>query len=336
MLIVGGAAGPHVAETIETTGAVEIPKPLENLTGEELARKRQIARVSTEALGYLTKTFTQDGFDWLLPVVFSKSTDPLWPDPGASIEKRVEAEIYGETVRTTLSMIIHKLVACSTAYPKLFVLSPNVRIEKRERRGTGWHTYEFTQFDFEMRGAGFEEVRELMEGTIAGLIDHLKREAEGPLSSLGRYASLETPDVPFEVHDRESLVKRYGQDWEKVLSKTIRAPVWVTNIPREFYDFEDPASKRWDNYDLFVPGYGEILSGARREWEYTRIAEKMERDGVRKENYTLLLNLAREGRLRPSAGAGIGVERLVGWVTGTRHIGEVQPFPKVPGVVYEL
>ena len=116
----------------------------------------------------------------------------------------------------------------------------------------------------------------------------------------------------------------------------IRTPVWVKNIPREFYDFQDFGSGKWDNFDLFLPGYGEVLSGARRESEYGKIIAKMERDGTSKENYRMLLKLANEGRLKPSAGAGIGVERLVGWMTGVNHIGEVQPFPKVPGVVYDL
>ena len=269
-------------------------------------------------------------------MIFSKSTDPLWPDPGASIEKRVETEIYGETVRTTLSMIIHKLVACSTAYPKFFVLSPNVRIERRERKATGWHAYEFTQLDFELAGAGFRDVRRLVEAVIAGLVSHVKKRAERELKSLGRYGSLKTPETPFRVYDREDLEAKYEGRWEVSLPQDIREPVWVTNIPREFYDFEDAATGRWDNYDLFLPKYGEVLSGARREWEYGKIVAKMERDGVKKENYTLLLTLAKEGKLKPSAGAGIGVERLMTWVAGARHVGEVQAFPKVPGVVYEL
>lgn len=322
--------------TVEATDVIEIPKSLEDLSERELERKRQIGRVSTETLRYLVSTLTSKGFDWLLPVVFSKSTDPLWPDPGASIEKRVEVEIYGETVRTTLSMIIHKLVACSIAYPKFFVLSPNVRIEKRERKATGRHAYEFTQLDFEIRNAGFKDVKDLIEGVVVGLIGHLNKRTKSELVSLGRYGSLKAPRKPFRVYDRQTLLARYGEEWETRLPRDIREPVWVTNIPREFYDFEDPTSRRWDNYDLFVPKYGEVLSGARREWEYGRISEKMERDGVKKERYTLLLKLAREGRLKPSAGAGIGVERLVGWIVGSRHIGEVQPFPKVPGVVYEL
>jgi asparaginyl-tRNA synthetase len=325
-----------VAETVETLGVAKIPKPLEELSPAELARKQQIARVSTETLRYLTDAFVRRGFDWMLPVVFSKSTDPLWPDPGASIEKRIETEIYGETVRTTLSMIIHKLVACSTAYRKFFFLSPNVRVERRERRETGWHAYEFTQLDFEIRGAGFKDVRHLVEDVVVGLMGHLKKRNRDELMSLGRFHNLEIPEKPFEVIDRLALLSRYGETWEKELPRDIREPVWVTNIPREFYDFEDMTSHRWDNYDLLVPGHGEVLSGARREWDYDKICRKMERDGVKKENFALILRLAKEGRLRPSAGAGIGIERVISWIAGAAHIGEVQPFPKVPGVVYEL
>jgi asparaginyl-tRNA synthetase len=233
-------------------------------------------------------------------------------------------------------MIIHKLVACSTTYPKFFVLSPNIRVENRERKATGRHAYEFTQIDFEIRNAGFRDVRILVEGVITGLIRHLRERAKDELLSLRRYGDLEAPTRPFVVHDRQAMLAKYGEEWETRLPGDILEPVWVTNIPREFYDFEDPLSGKWDNYDLLVPGYGEILSGARREWEYDKISRKMERDGVRKENYALLLKLAREGRLQPSAGAGIGVERLVGWIVGAEHVGEVQPFPKVPGVVYEL
>jgi asparaginyl-tRNA synthetase len=85
-----------------------------------------------------------------------------------------------------------------------------------------------------------------------------------------------------------------------------------------------------------LPNYGEVLSGSRREWEHNKMVRKMERDGIRKENYELLLKLAKEGKLKPSAGAGIGVERLVSWIVGAKHIGETQLFPKIPGIVNDL
>jgi len=269
-------------------------------------------------------------------VILSRVTDPLWPDPGASIEKRLEVEIYGVRVRATLSMIIHKMVACSLAYPKLFVLSPNIRVERRDRAWTGLHAYEFTQLDFEARGASSRDIMGLVEKLLRGLVEHLKKSAREELSILGRYGVLRVPDAPFRVYDREDLEAKYGGKWEVELARDIREPVWVVNIPRQFYDYEDFETGRWDNYDLYLPGLGEVLSGARREWEYEKLVKKMERDGVRKENYALLLRLAREGRLKPTAGAGIGVERLVAWVVGAEHVCEVQPFPRIPGVVYEL
>ncbi|RLI46490.1 asparagine synthetase [Candidatus Bathyarchaeota archaeon] len=315
---------------------LELPKSLEQLSESEVERKRCISRVMTHMLKYLTYEFMNKGFEWLLPAIFSKSTDPLWPDPGASLEKRIEVEIYGETVRTTLSMIVHKMVVCSLVHPKLFILSPNVRIEKRERAHTGINAYEFHQLDFEVRNATSEDIRHLVEEIICGSISSLKRHMDEELRCLETYYSLKVPEKPFKVYDREELESKYGKDWEKQITFDVNDPVWVTNIPREFYDFEDPDSGKWDNYDLILPSYGEVLSGSKREWEYSKIVKKLERDGVKKENYRVLLELAKKKKLEPSAGAGIGVERLVSWMVGAKHIGEVQLFPRIPGIVYDL
>ena len=316
---------------------IETPKPLDQLTPAELERKACIGKIMTHTLTSLTNTFVNDGFQWLLPVALSQSTDPLWPDPGASIEKRIEVDIYGKPVRTTASMIIHKLVASSTAYPKLFILSPNIRIEKAERAKTGKHIYEFTQLDFEARDATSKDVMTLVEKALCTLVKDLKREMKNELTTLCRCDTLKAPKAPFKVYDRVELEAKYGADgWEAGIAKDITEPIWVMNIPREFYDYEDFKSGKWDNYDLFLPQFGEVLSGARREYEYSKISKKIERDQVKKENYTLILKMAKEGRLKPTAGGGIGMERLVGWIAGVKHIGECQPFPRVPGTVNEL
>ena len=49
-----------------------------------------------------------------------------------------------------------------------------------------------------------------------------------------------------------------------------------------------------------------------------------------------MLQLSKEGKLRPTSGGGIGLERLVGWISGAKHIAETQPFPRIPGIVHEL
>jgi asparaginyl-tRNA synthetase len=315
---------------------IELPKPLDQLNKAELERKAIIGKVMTHTLQSLTSTFVGEGFQWLLPVALSQSTDPLWPDPGASIEKRIEIDIYGKIVRTTASMIIHKLVASSLAYPKLFIVSPNIRIEKAERAKTGKHIYEFTQVDFEARDATSKDIFTLVEKALVTLVKTAKTSLKPELAAL-RCEPLKVPKAPFKIFDRVDLEVKYGANgWEEGLSANITEPVWVTNIPREFYDFEDFKTGKWDNYDLFLPKFGEVLSGAKREWEYDKISKKIERDQVKKENFALLLKLAKEGKTKPSAGAGIGVERLVGWVTGVKHIAETQPFPRVPGTVNEL
>lgn len=315
---------------------IEIPKPLEQLSKTELQRKQFIGKVLTCTLKYLTQEFVENGFEWLLPVILSKSTDPLWPDPETSIDKRIEVEIYGKAVRANLSMIVQKIIASSLLHPKLFILSPNVRIEKAERANSGIHAYEFTQLDFEIRDAKSVDVRSFVEKVLVGLLHHLRVNMHEELASLRGKDDLPVPETPFRVYDRMELEKSYGNLWEKQLLKEISHPVWITNIPREFYDFEDFENGTWDNYDLLLPKYGEVLSGGRREWEYEKILKKMERDKVKKENYRILLELAKDGRLQPSAGAGIGVERLVAWMVGAKHVGEIQPFPRVPGIVYDV
>lgn len=321
---------------VEADKSIDLPKSLEQLPESEIERRRCISRVMTCVLKHLTSDFVNRWFEWLLPVIFSKSTDPLWPDPGASIEKRIEVEIYGATVRPTLSMIVHKMVACSLAHPKLFILSPNIRIERSSRAKSGIHAYEFTQLDFEVRNASSENIRSLVEGVICRLMGAVRRNMKEELIYLGQYDSLRIPETPFKVYDRETLDEKYGEDWGTKIIFESESPIWVTNIPREFYDFENFEKSKWDNYDLLLPEYGEVLSGSKREWEYNKLVRKMERDGVRKETYELLLKLAREQKLKPSAGAGIGIERLVSWIVGARHIGETQLFPKIPGTVNDL
>ncbi|MDR0372975.1 MAG: asparagine synthetase A [Nitrososphaerota archaeon] len=316
---------------------IEIPKPLDQLTAEEIIRKACIGKIMTYTLKSLTDTYINKGFQWLLPIELSQSTDPLWPDPGASIEKRIEIDIYGKPVRTTTSMIIHKLVATSTAYPKLFILAPNIRIEKAERAKTGKHIYEFTQLDFEIVDADSKDVFALVEEAIITLIKGIKKNLKKELTTLGRLESIKTPKAPFKIYDRADLEVKYGiNDWETGIINDIKEPAWIINIPRQFYDFEDFKTGRWNNYDLFLPQFGEVLSGSKREYEYKKIIKKIERDQVKKENYALITKMAKDGRLKPTAGAGIGMERLVGWLTGVKHIAECQPFPRVPGNVNEL
>jgi asparaginyl-tRNA synthetase len=306
--------------------------PLEMIHHLDSTKKRTIFSVQTKALSVMTRELVRRGFEWILPVTLAKSTDPLWPDPGASIEKRIEFEIYGENVRTMQSMIIHKLVLASLGPKKFFIISPNIRIETRKRAQTGFHLYEFTQLETEISGGKTQDVFRIYEDLITATVKAVRDDA----SEL-RETELSVPQTPFKVHSRKELEEKYGKEWEQIASEKAADPFWLTDIPREFYDYQDEVTGVWRNYDLFLPeGYGEVVSGAEREYQYWKIVKKLERDGVKKDEYAFLLNLAKDGRLKPSAGAGLGLERFVAYLCGVKHVAEVQPFPRIPGIVPPL
>jgi len=47
--------------------------------------------------------------------------------------------------------------------------------------------------------------------------------------------------------------------------------------------------------------------------------------------YESYLAVAEKGLLKPTAGGGFGVERLIRFLTGKKHIREVTLFPRIPG-----
>jgi asparaginyl-tRNA synthetase len=309
------------------------PSALIEKMGSE--QRQAIMKIQTSVLSSITSTLSESGFAWILPVMLAKATDPLWPDPGASIEKRIEIEIYGHRVRAMQSMIIHKRVLVSLGPERFFSLSPNIRIETRERAKTGRHLYEFTQLEIEMANGKMGDIFRVFEDLIKSSIAEVKKKLRASLEVLR--SDLRVPEAPFKIYNRKELDEEYGKNWETSVSEKSINPVWVTNIPREFYDYEDEATAEWRNFDLLLPrGFGEVISGAEREHEYTRLRRKMERDGLNRDDYALLLSLARDGRLKPSAGAGLGIERFISYISGTDHVAEVQPFPRVPGIVPEL
>lgn len=284
-----------------------------------------IMRVQTKVVQYMTEYFIKKGFKWLLPVMLSSITDPLWPDPAAAKMKAPEIEAYGSRLKLMHSMILHKQFAIGMGLEKIFILSPNIRLEDRDR-DDGRHSYEFTQLDFEIAHASMDDVMGLMEELIVGLFDHIRPE----MKEIGR----EIPEVkaPFKRFTMEEIEDLYGDD-EKA-SKAMREPFWIVDISREFYDREDPKKPgHFRNYDLIMPeGFGEVSSGGEREWQYDKIVKKLKDSGLSLEAFRPYLEVAKAGKLKPSAGAGIGVERIVRYIVGAKHVAEVQPFPRIPGI----
>lgn len=269
-----------------------------------------------------------------MPVMLGKSVDPLGPDPGSSIEKIPEIEYQGQRLSLVTSMILHKQIALKKL-DKIFIMSPNIRLEKAMRGKTGKHLFEFTQADFEIKGAKMDDVFKLVEEYYEGLSTYLKERAREDFAELG--IGIFDFKLPFKQFTTTELEKKYGRDWEEKASLVEKQPFWVLSHKREFYDKEDPKKLgTYLNYDLVYPlGFGEALSGAEREFEYERLLMRIKRDGLDIKRYNSYLELAKEG-LFPSAGAGIGMERLVRFLTRSKHVGDVSLFRRVPGEEVEI
>jgi asparaginyl-tRNA synthetase len=82
--------------------------------------------------------------------------------------------------------------------------------------------------------------------------------------------------------------------------------------------------------DILVPKVGEIIGGSQREERLDVLQKRMEQQGLSPENYWWYLELRRYGSV-PHSGFGLGVERVLQFITGMTNIRDVIPFPRTPG-----
>lgn len=104
-------------------------------------------------------------------------------------------------------------------------------------------------------------------------------------------------------------------------------PVCITNLKREAYDKR--SGEHYLNFDFEINGI-EVCSGAEREWEYEKLKARMEELNYPLAYFEPVLRMAKDGLLRPSAGAGIGIERLTKALCGLEDISKIYPFPRRP------
>jgi asparaginyl-tRNA synthetase len=81
--------------------------------------------------------------------------------------------------------------------------------------------------------------------------------------------------------------------------------------------------------DVLVPGVGEIIGGSQREERLDVLEERMRETGLDPASYSWYLDLRRYGTV-PHSGFGLGLERVLLFLTGMGNIRDVIPFPRTP------
>lgn len=305
----------------EREGLVTLHRKISN------ERSRRILHVNSEVRRGLRDFFMGEGFYELSPVILGPVTDPLnHAVSDASIN------YYGHKYGLTQSMIFHKQIAL-LSYDKLFIFSPNVRLEPVERQGTGRHLAEFSQMDVEVKDYSKDDAIALAERMYCFVVEHVRKTCQDDLEYFER--KLAVPERPFRRFDYSLAKSRYGENFEEILSSDHEYPFFIENIPlldREFYDREmDERPGILSDMDMVYPeGFGEALSGGEREYKLDRIRERIRKKGQTYDQFKYYLEVARLG-IPKSAGFGIGIERLVRYILGLKNIEDTLLFPKVIG-----
>ena len=286
-----------------------------------------VIKIKSNVRAAMANFLRDEGFVEISPVILSPITDPLRHE---TLNGTIT--YYGHSYALTKSMILHKQMAL-LSFEKIFSFSPNVRLETVEKKETGKHLFEFTQLDLEMRYASREEVMELAERLLIHVLREVKKACREELSEFGR--EVRVPSRPFERIQFGEAYERYGNEFEAALSNVAEEPFWIVDFPiwkREFYDkeFEHRPGILKDMDMIYPEGYGEGLSGGEREYEYSKVKERIEASGLDTSLYLPYLEIVKRG-IYPSAGFGIGLERLVRFICRLEDVGKAALFPKIPG-----
>lgn len=129
----------------------------------------------------------------------------------------------------------------------------------------------------------------------------------------------------------------FGSEHERYLCEIVyKSPIFATHFPEEikaFYMKQSDDKRFVDSFDLFVPGIGELMGGSARENNPQILKEKAIKHKIKIAEILWYLDLRYFGSA-PSAGFGLGFERLLMFITGINNIRDVIPFPRTPGKIY--
>jgi asparaginyl-tRNA synthetase len=111
-----------------------------------------------------------------------------------------------------------------------------------------------------------------------------------------------------------------------------RKPVVLTDYPKKIKPFYMKMNKDGMTVkamDILLPGIGEIIGGSQREDDYETLLVRIKETGLDPADYWWYLDLRKYGSVIHS-GFGLGLERLLQFITGFANIRDVIPFPRTP------
>ena len=298
-------------------------------------RQNSIMRVRHQIVKAIRDYFDDNGFTLIDSPIFT----------GNAVEGTTtlfEVDYFERSAYLTQSGQLYQ-EAGATAFGRTYCFGPCFRAEKSKTRR---HLTEFWMVEPEMAFVDLDENMTWAENLVGFIIQRVLENCLMELETLERdIAMLETiiPPFPRITYDEASkIIKengsdfKYGSDFgapdETLLSEQFDKPImihrWPANI-KPFYMKRDEHDRKLAlGVDMIAPeGYGEIIGGGQREDDIDILTNSIRHHDLPLEPFKWFLDLRKYGSV-PHSGFGLGLERVVAWICGTKHIRETIPFPR--------
>jgi asparaginyl-tRNA synthetase len=243
----------------------------------------------------------------------------------------------------------------ASAFSKVYTFGPTFRAENSN---TPRHLAEFWMIEPEMAFYQLNDNMRLAEEFLKCIIRYVLEQCREDLEFFNQFieksvlATLEhVAESDFghmSYSDAVAELKKSGKTWEfpvqwgndlqteheRYLSEEVfKKPVIVTDYPKDikpFYMRLNENDKTVRAMDVLVPRVGEIIGGSQREERYDVLLRRLRETGLDEKPYWWYLDLRRYGTV-PHSGFGLGLERMMMYLTGLKNIRDVIPFPRTPG-----
>jgi asparaginyl-tRNA synthetase len=298
-------------------------------------RQNSIMRVRHQIVKAIRDYFDDNGFTLIDSPIFT----------GNAVEGTTtlfEVDYFERSAYLTQSGQLYQ-EAGATAFGRTYCFGPCFRAEKSKTRR---HLTEFWMVEPEMAFVDLDENMTWAENLVGFIIQRVLENCLMELETLERDISmLETiiPPFPRITYDEASKIIlengsdfKYGSDFgapdETLLSEQFDKPImihrWPANIKPFYMKRDEHDHELALGVDMIAPeGYGEIIGGGQREDDIDILTNSIRHHDLPLEPFKWFLDLRKYGSV-PHSGFGLGLERVVAWICGTKHIRETIPFPR--------
>ena len=307
------------------------------------------------ALSWSIHRYLQErGFQWVHTPIISASDAEGAGDLFAVQSGETPEAFFGKRAFLTVSGQL-QVESFAEAFTDVYTFGPTFR---SENSNTKRHAAEFWMIEPEIAFADLDDVIALAEDFVRTVTMDTVAQCTDDFAFFSKWIEkgvtdqvLQTVQKPFArvtYAEAQEILAASGRDFEYpvgwgeslqaeherfLAEEHFAGPVFVTDYPIEqkaFYMRVNDDGKTVACTDLLVPRIGEIIGGSQREERLDVLDAQMRRFGLDPELYWWYRDLRRYGSV-PHGGFGLGLERMIMWLTGMQNIRDVLPFPRTPG-----